>query len=169
MCAEPTKTAAARGERLPPPGLELRAAAHRVLELGAVRLDRVAQAARGADRAAEQDVVREHEVGRCELAQRGRVRLDVALALLEREVLEQPRLEPLVAVEHEHGQQAAGSSGRTTSRAAEVERLRMPLLADDGDVVPGPRPLARQRPRVDVRARSAEQVAVPDQDPHGAE
>jgi hypothetical protein len=59
-----------------------------------VRLDREAQAARGADRAAEEHVVREHEVGGRELAQHGRVRLDVALPLLGREVLEQPRLEP---------------------------------------------------------------------------
>ena len=65
----------------------------------------------GADRAAHQDVVREDEVGGQQLPQRGDVRLDVAAALLGGEVLEQPRLEPLVAVEHEHGQQPVGQLG----------------------------------------------------------
>ena len=37
-----------------------------------------------------------------------------------REVLEQPRLEPLVAVEHEHGQQPVRQLGPHDARAAEV-------------------------------------------------
>ena len=68
-------------ERLAPPRRQLLVAAHRVLELGAVRLDRVARAGRGADGPAEQDVVREDDVGRQALAQRRGVQLDVALAL----------------------------------------------------------------------------------------
>ena len=48
-----------RGEHVPSPRLELRAAAHRVLELRAVRLDRVRSPRRPADRAAEQHVVAE--------------------------------------------------------------------------------------------------------------
>ena len=122
MCAEPTKTASAPRERLAPPRRQLGVAAHRVLELGAVRLDRERRAGRGADRPAEQDVVREDEVGRQQLAQRRRVRLDVALALVAREVLEEPRLEPLVAVEHEDRQQRRRISGPHDARAAEVVR-----------------------------------------------
>ena len=63
-------------ERFPPPRRQARVAAHRVLELGAVRLDRVARAGRGPDGAAEEDVVAEDEVGRQQLADRGGVALD---------------------------------------------------------------------------------------------
>ena len=59
------------------------------------------------------------------------------------------------------------AAGHDDPRAAEVVALGMPLLADDGDVVAGVAPLARERARVDVGARTAEQVAVPEQDPHG--
>ncbi len=123
------------GERLRSPALQLRSSAHRVLELGAVRLHRVARTARGADRPAEEHVVREHEVGRQQFAHGGGVRLDVAVALLDREVLQQPRLEALVAVEHEDRQQAVGQIGHDDARAAEVVPLRVPLLAHDRDVV----------------------------------
>ena len=68
-------------ERFATPRRELRVAAHRVLELGAVRLDDVARAGRSRHRPPEQDVVREDDVGRQVLAQRRRVELDVALAL----------------------------------------------------------------------------------------
>ncbi len=43
----------------------------------------------------------------------------------------------------------------------------MPLLADDRDVVTGTHPLARERTGVDVRTGSAEEIPVPEQDPHG--
>ena len=155
-------------EALPAPHLELRVAAHRVLELGAVRLDRVARAARCADRPAEQHVVREHDVGRQQLPERSRVRLDVALPLLGGQVLQSGRLEPLVAVDDEHGQQPIGQLRPHDARAAEVESLRMRLLADDDHVVARARPFARERARVDVRARAREQVPVPEQDPHRA-
>ena len=131
-----------------------------------MRLDRVARAARRADRPAEQHVVREDEVGRQVLAERRCVRLDVRLALREGEVLEQARLEPLVAVEDEHGQQAA-DVGLHDGRAAEVEPFGMRLLREDGDVVSRPGPLADERLRVDVRAGTAQEVAVPDEDAHG--
>ena len=65
------------GERLGSPALELGPAAHRVLELGAVRLDAERRAGRGADRTAHQHVVREHEVGGQQLTQRCGVRVDV--------------------------------------------------------------------------------------------
>ena len=71
-------------ERLPRPRAELRPAAHRVLELGAVRLDAERRTARRADGAAHQHVVGEHEVGGQQLAQRGGVRLDVGAALVPR-------------------------------------------------------------------------------------
>ena len=82
MWAEPTKTASARVERLasPRPASSL-VAAHRVLELGAVRLDRVAGAGRRPDRPAEEDVVAEDEVGRQLLAHRGGVPLDPVVEL----------------------------------------------------------------------------------------
>src|SRR4029450_13815145 len=41
------------------------------------------------------------------------------------------------------------------------------LLREDGDVVPLAAPLARELACVDVRARPREEVAVPDEDPHG--
>ena len=152
------------GERLPPPRGELRVSAHRVLELGAVRLDRVAGAAGGGDRPAEQDVVREDEVGRQVSLQRFGVELDVALALLRREVREKARLEPLVAVEHEHRQDPA-DLGPDRVGAAQVVLLGPRLLREDDDVVAFEAPLARERPRVDVRPRPAEQVPVPEKNP----
>ena len=94
-------------ERSPPPRGQLLVAAHRVLELGAVRLDRVARTGRGGDRAAEQNVVREDEIGRQTLAQGRGVELDVALALGARQVREQTRVEPFVAVEHEDREDSA--------------------------------------------------------------
>ena len=166
MCCEPTKTASARGQDLAPPRLELGPPAHRVLELGAVRLDAEALAESGADRTAHQHVVREHEVGRKELAERPDVRLDIRAPLLGGEVLEQPRLEPLVAVEHEHRQEPVRQLRPDDARPAQVVAARVALLADDRHVVPGEAPLARQRARVDVRARAAEQIAVPEQNPH---
>ena len=69
------------GERLCAPARELGPAAHRVLELRAVCLHRVARTARAADGAAEEHVVREDEVGRLERAERLCVGLDVRLAL----------------------------------------------------------------------------------------
>ena len=89
-------------ERLRSPARELLAPAHRILELRAVRLHGVARTRRRSDGSAEQDMVREDDVGRQQLAQRGGVRIDVARALLRGEVLQQLRLEPLVAVEHEY-------------------------------------------------------------------
>ena len=120
-----------RGECPGTPAREIGPAAHRVLELRPVRLDAEAHAARCADRGAEQDVVREHEIRRRELAERRGVRLDVRVPLRLREVREQPRVEPLIAVEDEHGQQAAGQLGHDDARAAEVVPLR--------DVAPGRR------------------------------
>ena len=87
------------------------------------------------------------------------------LPLVGREGLEQLRLHALVAVEDEDGKQAA-DVGADDLRAGEVVVLGLRLLADDHDVVPGPAPLARDRPRIDVRARATEQVSVPEDDSH---
>ena len=123
--------------------------------------------ARGADRPAQQDVVAEDEVGGQLLAQGGRVRLDPVVELGARALLDELDLVALVAVEDEDRQQAADVRPDRLG-AAEVVALRMRLLAEDGDVVPGAAPLARERARVDVRAGAAEQVAVPEEDPHPA-
>ena len=80
-------------------------------------------------------MVGEDEVGRKLGANRSGVRLDVALALLGRQLLEQPRLEPLVAVEHEDGQEVVRQFGPDDARAAQVVRARVSLLADDHDLV----------------------------------
>ena len=166
MCSDPTYVASALRERRSRPLAELGAAAHRILQLRAVRLDAERRAARRSDRAAHQHMVGEHEVGGQQLPQRGRVRIDVCASFGLGEVLEELRIEPLVAVHDEGGQQAAGQVDRDRPRAAEVVLLGRPLLRDDDDVVPGAAPLARQRAGVDVRPGPSEQVPVPEQDPH---
>ena len=88
-------------ERLSAPRRQLFVAAHRVLELGAVRLDRVRRAGSRRHGPPEEDMVGKDEVGGKLGANSGGVRLDVATAFLSRQILEQTRLEPLVAVEHE--------------------------------------------------------------------
>jgi hypothetical protein len=109
-------------------------------------------------------VVREEQVGRQQLPERGGVRLDVRLALRGREVLQEPRLEPLVAVEDEDRQKPLGQLRDDDPRAADVVPLRVALLADDGDVVARAAPLARERAGVDVRAGTSEEVPVPGED-----
>ena len=156
-----------RGERLTPPRRQLGVPAHGVLQLRAVRLHRERHADGGADRRTEQHVVGEDQVGGKMLAHGRGVQPDVALALRSAEGLQQLRLEPFVTVEHEDGQQPADVRPHH-ARAADVVCLRLRLLAEDDDVVSCAAPLARERTRVDVRSRPAEQVAVPEQDAHPA-
>ncbi len=111
-------------------------------------------------------MVGEHEVGRHELAQNSDIRVDVRTSLGNGEVLEELRVEALVAVHDEGGQQAAGEIDRDGLRAAEVVLPGRPLLRDDDDVVPGAAPLARERTGIDIRPGPSEEVAVPEQDPH---
>jgi hypothetical protein len=76
-----------RRERLPSPRSQLWVAAHRVLELGPVGLDDERRADRGPHGPAEEDVVREDDVGRQVLAHSGGVQLDEALTLRDGAVL----------------------------------------------------------------------------------
>ena len=115
------------GERLAAPGRQLGIAAHRVLELGAMRLDDVAAAARRSHGPTQQDVVDEDEIGRTVLAEGARVRLDPGLELCARAVLNALDLVALIAVQHEHGQQPADVR-RGRSGAAEIEALGVRLL-----------------------------------------
>ena len=153
-------------ECLPPPRRQSRVAAHRVLELRAVCLDREACAARGPDRAPEQDVVREDEVDGLMLPQCRRVPLHPGVELGPSAALDELDLVALVAVEHEDRQQPTDIRP-DRGGAAEIVELRLGLLAEHGDLVTRPCPLSRQRPGVHIRARAAEEVAVPEQDLHG--
>ena len=137
MWAEPTKIGLRAAESLASPAGELLVAAHRVLELGAVRLDRIAGAGRGPDRSAQEDVVAEDEVGRQLLAHRRCVALHPLVELVAGAVLHQLDLIALVAVEHEDRQQAAHV--RPDDRgAAEVVALGVRFLLKHGDVVARP-------------------------------
>ena len=89
-----------------------------------------------------------------------------ALSLGLREVLQQPRLETLVAVEDEHGQHRADARPHGRARRARSNRSGCGSWENDRHVVAGARPLAHERLRVDVRSRPAQQVAVPDEDAH---
>ena len=153
------------GEHLSPPRLQLRPAAHRVLELGAVRLHGVGSPGRRPDRAAEQDVVAEEEVRGKPLPHRCGVRLDPAVKLLPGAVVQEPDPVSRVAILDEDGEQAAHVRPHDLG-SSEVVALCVALLREDDDVVALPRPLARELARVDVRPRSAEQVPVPDEDAH---
>ena len=153
------------GEHLAPPRDQLVVPAHRVLELRAVDLHRIPPSDLERHRPTREHVVREDEVGREPLPNRSRVRGDVALPLLARQLLEAPRLEPLVAVDDEDREDAADRRPHGLG-AAEVVRLWVRLLGEDDHLVAGAAPLPRQRPRVDVRARPGEQVAVPEEDAH---
>ena len=152
-------------ERAPPSLGELGGPPHRVLQLRPVRLHREAGPGSGADRSAREDVVREDEVGWEQLADSGGVQRHVPVELRSGQLLKLPRLEPLVPVDDEHRQDPADLRPHDLG-SGEVEPLRVPLLAEDHDVVAGEAPLARERTRVDVRARALEQVAVPEEDPH---
>ena len=91
------------GEDFGPPGRQLRVAAHRVLEFGAVRLDGERRACCGPDRSTEEDVVREDHIGGQERPDRRSVRLDPAVEFRPGAVLDAPHLVPVVAVEDEDG------------------------------------------------------------------
>ena len=120
--------------------------------------------ARGADRAAEEDVVDVEEIRRAPLANRRGVRLDPVGELVARALLHPLDLVALVPVEDEHEEQAADIRSHG-GRFPEVVLLRPSLLREHGDVVPASAPLARQLPGIDVRPRATQEVAVPDEDP----
>ena len=156
------------GEHAAAPAREPLVPAQRVLELGAVHLQGERRAKRGTDRAAEEHVIREHDIRGHQLAKRGRVRIDIRVELVLREVLQQLRVQALVLVEDERRQQTAGQVGHDDLGAAEVEQVGMPFLAHHDHLVAHAAPLTGKRARVDVRPRAAEQIAVPEKDAHSA-
>ena len=98
------------------PTARARAPAHRVLELRAVRLHDVPRAAGPPDGPPSRTwFAKTTSAGRARATPR--VRLDVRLALSAREVLKQPRVEPFIVVEHEHGQQAVRQLRHDDARA----------------------------------------------------
>ena len=94
-------------ERLRPPRRQLRVAAHGVLELRSVRLDRERRTARCADRAAEEDMIREDDIGGQEIPDGAGIGLHPPLELRPRAVLDASHVVPVVAIEDEYRQQAA--------------------------------------------------------------
>ena len=167
MCSEPTITAAAPRCCLRAPRRKLGIPAHRVLELGTVREDRVARTRRRADGPAEDQVPGDHEIGGEVLADRAGVRPDPRVELGAAGLLHALHAVALVAVDHEHRQQPAdiGAHGRG---AAEVVVPGPGLLRENRDVVPRSPPLPRELAREHVRAGAGEQIAVPDEDFHDA-
>ena len=130
-----------------------------------MRLDRVGRLDRRGDGSSGQDVVGEDEIGRKMPAERFAVQLDVALELSPAQLVQKSCLQALVFVEHEHRQSPADLRPDQLRRA-DVVALGVPLLAEEQHLVARPAPLAGQRARVDVGARSAEQVTVPEKDLH---
>ena len=129
-------------------------------------LDAKGGAAGRSDGPAHQHVVGEHEIGRQQRAKRSRVRFDVRASLGLAEVLEELRLEPLVPIHDEHGQQPTRKIDGNRLRAAEVVLLWRAFLRDDDDLVSTAAPLTRERAGVDIRPGSSEEVTVPEQDAH---
>ena len=110
-------------------------------------------------------MVAEDDVGRQLGSKSGGVRLDPRVELRSRAVLEELHLVALVAIEDEDWQQTT-HVGSYHSSAPEVVTLRVRLLAENDDVVPGAAPFLRERTCIDVRARAAEQIPVPEKDAH---
>ena len=129
-------------------------------------LDAKGGAAGRSDGPAHQHVVGEHEIGRQQRAKRSRVRIDVRASLGLAEVLEELRLEPLVPIHDEHGQQPTRKIDGNRLRPAEVVLLWRAFLRDNDDLVSPAAPLTRERAGVDIRPGSSEEVTVPEQDAH---
>ena len=142
-------------------------AADRELELRAVRLDDEGHPDRGADRRSEEHVVHEEEVRRQVRADGGGVSLDELVPLLR-------RADPGGSAPRDRrsGRGRRPAAARRRDRAG---RPRAPPRSkrsgcgswrEDDDLVPEPRPGPRERARVDVRARPAQEVAVPEENLH---
>jgi hypothetical protein len=114
---------------------------------------------------AEEHVIREQIVRRQVIADGGSVLLDEPFPLGLAEILEVPSLEVFVAVEHEDRQRPL-YLGTNARRAAEVIGLRTRLLGENDDLVAEPAPGTGERTGVDVRARPAQEVAVPNENLH---
>ena len=166
-----------------------------VFERRAVHLHGVRQVAEAAreDHRAHQHVVREPRLdlrGRGHVAHGPHVRVEVAGQLLVAEAVEGAHLETLVVVVHVHREQAAdvgpvhGAATRVRGpshvlhdelavapRAHRVDETKLfgtPLLTEEVDLVAEAGERLGQLGVVNVRAGSAKQVTVKDEDPHAA-
>ena len=108
-----------------------------------MRLYAIRRAGGGTNRPPKQNVVREHDISGQQLAKRGCVRLDIVVSLRPREVLQKPRLNALIAVEHKDRQQAAGQLGPDNRGATKVVQLGVVLLTDNSDIVARQAPFTR--------------------------
>ncbi len=131
-----------------------------------MRLDPERRAGGGRDGAPHQHVIREDQVGRQQLPERGGVRIHVGSALGRRRVLQELGTQTGIAVQDEHRQHPTGQVGDDNLRPAQVVAGGVAFLTHHDDVVAGAAPRARKRTGVDVRPGPAEQVAVPEKDPH---
>jgi hypothetical protein len=102
-----------------------------------MRLHPVLLPGRGADRAAEDDVVRKDDIGREMLPQGFGVRIDEVAPLGPREILDTTGLQILVPVDHEHRQDSP-DVGSDDACAPEVELLGVRILGEDRNVVAEP-------------------------------
>ena len=171
----------------------LRVRLDRVLERRAVDLDRVGDVVERPreDRRAHDEVVGERDVGRARArrprARRRRCAPGSASSSASDSVRERLGLDPLVAVGDVDRQQAAevgAVDGRPHRLAARLDSQRagvpvpgrvdplllerLAVLAEQVDLVPRAHERGGQAGVVDVRAGAAQQIAVEDQDPHGA-
>ena len=126
---------------------------------------RVARAARRADRTAQDEVARDHEIGGQVRAERRGVGLDPGVQLGAARGLHLLHAVARVFVEHEHREQPAHVRA-DRRRTAEVVERRIGILREDRDVMAGDAPLAGEFAGEDVGAGAREQVPVPDVDPH---
>ena len=113
-------------------------------------------------------MVGEDEIGREVTAELRGIELDVALQLRPAQILEQACFQSLVTIEHEHRQERP-DLGPNQRRPTDVVALGVALLAEEDNLVSGVAPLPCERACVDVGARPAEQIAVPEKNAHRAQ
>ncbi len=120
MCSEPTYVASAAAETLPPEALELRPPAHRVLELGAVRLDPERRTARPPTGAPSSTWLANTRSAGWSSRSASAFAATYASRSAGVKILQQPRLEALVAVEHERRQEPPRERRHDDAGTAEV-------------------------------------------------
>src|SRR4051812_12895259 len=147
------------------PGAQLVVSPHGELELGSVRLDGEGHPDRCPHGRSQEHMVGEEEARREMLPHRRRVLIDEALPFPRRQVGQPACFHVLVAVEDEDGQRPLDSRPDGLG-PAEVEAFRMWILAEDDDVMAELTPGLREGAGIDVRPRSAQEVAVPEENLH---